>query len=64
MFAIGKSTVSIVLREVVYAINGSLGHEILWPSGERLRECQADFKRVCGLPAVVDAIDGTHVTIA
>jgi hypothetical protein len=64
MFAIGRSTVSILLREVVNAINDTMRHEITWPSGERLRECQADFKSLCGLLAVVGAIDGTHISIA
>lgn len=43
MFAIGRSTVSKAIREVVHAINESLRHEILWPSGERLQEKQAKF---------------------
>lgn len=38
MFAIGKSTISMVLREVVNAINNTLQHEIMWPTGERLVE--------------------------
>jgi len=64
MFAIGKSTISILLRDVVYAINDTMRSELSWPSGDRLRQCQADFKRLCGLPAVVGAIDGTHVAIS
>ena len=64
MFAIGKSTVSIILREVVNAITETMRHELTWPTGDRLRECQADFKNLCGLPAVVGAIDGTHISIS
>lgn len=64
MFAIGKSTVSILLREVVNAINDTMGHEITWPRGDRLRDCQTDFQNLCGLPACVGAIDGTHISIA
>lgn len=64
MFVIGRSTVSKVIREVVHAINDSLRHEILWPSGERLREKQAKFFDLCGLPGVVGAIDGMHVSIS
>jgi hypothetical protein len=64
MFAVGKSTVSMMLREVVHAINEVLWHEIAWPTGQRLLDTQADFRRLCGLPAVVGAIDGTHVSIS
>jgi low temperature requirement protein LtrA len=34
MFAVGKNIVSMVLREVVHAINDALRHEISWPTGE------------------------------
>lgn len=64
MFAIGRSTVSRVLREVVHAINDTLRHEITWPTGDRLRETQAKFSNLCGLPGVVGAIDGMHVAIS
>jgi hypothetical protein len=61
MFAIGKSTVSMVLREVVHAINDCLQHEISWLNEERLLETQAAFQTLCGLHAVVGAIDVTHM---
>jgi hypothetical protein len=64
MFVVGKSTCSIILRETVRAINDCLRHEIQWPSGERLQQTQHDFQQLCGLPAVVGAIDGTHITIS
>lgn len=64
MFAVGRSTVSIILRDVVNAINDGMREEISWPTGERLRQVQVDFKRLCGLPAVVGAIDGTHIAIS
>lgn len=64
MFAVGKSTVSMMLREVVHAINKVLRHENAWPTGQRLLETQAEFRRLYGLPAVVGAIDGTHVSIS
>lgn len=53
MFAIGTSTVSKVLREVVHAINDTMRHELLWPTGDRLREKQENFAALCGLPGVV-----------
>lgn len=64
LFAIGRSTVSTVLRGVVHAINDTLRHEIMWPNGERLREMQGKFQSLCGLPGVVGAIDGMHVHIS
>lgn len=64
MFAIGRSTVSMVLREVVNAINDTLRHQVMWPSGQRLRETEAKNFQLCGLPGVVGAIDGTHVAIS
>ena len=64
LFAIGKSTVSSVLRDVVHAVNDALRHKLTWPTGDRLRETQQKFHELCGLPAVVGAIDGTHISIA
>lgn len=64
MFAVGRSTVSKVLREVVHAVNETLRSEIMWPNGQRMRETQAKFRSLCGLPAVVGAIDGTHISIS
>lgn len=64
LFAIGKSTVSMVLREVVNAINDTLRHEIMWSTGDRMRETKAKFYELCGLPGVVGAIDGMHVAIS
>ena len=61
MFAIGKSTVCSILRDVVHAVNDTLRHNITWPTGDRLRLTQEKFANLCGLPAVVGAIDGTHV---
>ena len=64
LFAVGKSTVSSMLRDVVHAINESLRHELSWPTGDHLHQTQQKFFNLCGLPAVVGAIDGTHVPIA
>ena len=64
MFAIGKSTVCSILRDVVHAVNDTLRHLITWPTGDRLRVTQEKFKYLCGLPGVVGAIDGTHVSIS
>jgi hypothetical protein len=64
MFAIKKNTFSAVLRETVRAINDCLRHEISWPTGEKLQQTQRDFQELCGLLALVGAIDGTHISIA
>jgi hypothetical protein len=64
MFAVGKSTVSLLLRDVVYAINETLRHELKWPSGQTLLDTQLDFFQLCGLPGVVGAIDATHISIS
>ena len=63
-FAVGRSIVSLMLREVVQAINVALRSEISWPTGNILLETEADFKSLCGLPGVIGAIDGTHVVIS
>jgi hypothetical protein len=63
MFAVGKSTCSAILRDIVRAINDCLHHEISWLTGERLHQMQRDFQELCGLPAIVGAIDGTHISI-
>jgi len=53
-----------ILRDVVHAVNVVLRGEISWPQGDRLLKVEADFRRLCGLPSVLGAIDGTHVTIS
>lgn len=64
MFAVGKNTVSTILRDVVHAVNDTLKHELSWPTGERLRQIELDFYNLCGLLGVVGAIDSTHVSIS
>ena len=63
MFAIGRNTVSLVLREVVQAINVTLRSEITRPTGEKMLQTEAAFQELCGLLGVLGAIDGTHVSI-
>jgi hypothetical protein len=64
MFAVGKSTCSAIIRETVRAINDCLRHEINWPTGERLHQIQHEFQELCGLLAIVGAIDGMHISIS
>jgi hypothetical protein len=60
-FAIGKSTVSVVIREVEAALNTCFGDLISWPRGDEMREVMLDFKRFCGMPSVHGALDCTHI---
>jgi hypothetical protein len=64
LFAIGRSTISKILREVVTAINVVLRHETKWPRGVKAMESQNPFKAICGLPGIIGAIGCTHVTIS
>lgn len=61
MYVFGQSTVSKMLREVVYAINDSLKQELKWPTGDKLRDMQEKFASLCSLPALVGAIDDVVV---
>jgi len=64
LFAVGHSTMSLMLREVVHAINIAFRSEIAWPIGDRFLQTEAELKALCGLLEVVGAIDGTHATIS
>jgi hypothetical protein len=63
-FAIGRSTVGLVLREVVRAIIALYRDVIHWPTGDRMQQVMLDFKAWCGLPSVHGAIDCTHIRIS
>ena len=62
--ALGKSTVSEILRQVCTAISINFGHLIAWPVGRRLTRITAAFQAKQGLPNCMGAIDGSHVYIA
>jgi hypothetical protein len=62
-FAVGKSTASGMVRDVVKAVNIEMRHEISWPSGQRLRSGMEDFHEFVGLSGVVSAIDGMHFDV-
>jgi hypothetical protein len=62
-FAIGKSTVSGIVRDIVHAVNIQFRSEIGFPSGNRLQTVMSDFQEFCGFPGVAGAIDGTHIHI-
>ena len=63
LFAVGKSTIGLVIREVVAAINRVYTHVIHWPRGHEMREVMLEFKKWCGIPFVHSAIDCTHIGI-
>jgi hypothetical protein len=64
LFAVGRSTVSEILKEVVLAINVVLRNEIKWPRGVKAIQSQNAFKEMCGLPGVLGTIDCTHISIS
>lgn len=63
LFAVGRSTVSIMLRGVVNAVNIVLRSEMSWPRGDRLASIAVSFAMHCGLLGIAGAIDGTHIAI-
>ena len=62
--ALGKSTVSDILRQVCSAISTHFGHLIAWPVGRRLARTATAFQSKQGLPNCIGAIDGSHIYIA
>ena len=62
--ALGKSTVSDILRQVCTAISTHFGHLIAWPVGRRLARIAAGFQSKQMFPNCIGAIDGSHIYIA
>lgn len=64
-YRIGKSTVSIIIRETCYAIWTALHSEYLTvPSTQQdWKKIAADFERLWNLPHCIGAIDGKHVAM-
>jgi len=63
-YAIGLSTVSKKLREVVAAINKCFGNEIKWPDRIQAQVSMGGFQEWCGLLGIIGAIDGIHFSIS
>ena len=62
--ALGKSTVSDILRQVCGAISVNFGHLVAWPTGRRLVRIVAGFQGKQWFPNCMGAIDGSHIYIA
>ena len=62
-FAIGKSTVSGIVRDVVHAVNEEFRSEIQFLRSKHLQHIMREFEQFCGLPTIASAIDGTHIYI-
>jgi hypothetical protein len=63
LFAMGKSTVSAILRDVVHAVTTEFRSEISFPRGPWFNTIMSEFHDFCGLLRVAGAIDGTHIHI-
>jgi hypothetical protein len=44
-------------------VNETLRHELTWPNGQKLLDCQLRFRDLCGMLGLVGAIDGMHIAI-
>ena len=62
--ALGKSTVSEILRQVCSAVSIHFGHLVAWPVGRRLVRIVTAFQSKQGFPNCIGAIDGSHIYIA
>jgi len=56
-FAIGKSTMHLVLHEFIHAINVVFKNQIKWPKGEDLLKVTIGFKNLFGLQYLYGAIN-------
>ena len=63
-FVIGRSTVSLVIREVVHAIRTTYNNVVCWPCGVEMRQTMMDFKSWCGMLSVQGALHFTHILIS
>ncbi|XP_029176982.1 putative nuclease HARBI1 [Nylanderia fulva] len=62
-FGVGKATAFRALRRVTYALHCVAPQFIKWPRDEIAVSVMERFKRSCGFPNVIGAIDGTHIKI-
>ncbi|KAL2613916.1 hypothetical protein R1flu_025608 [Riccia fluitans] len=63
-FGIGASTLQEAMPDVVEAILDDLGPLFLtWPDAVEVQRVSETFQRLCSLPNVAGAIDGSHIKI-
>ncbi|XP_029165920.1 putative nuclease HARBI1 [Nylanderia fulva] len=62
-FGVDKATSFRALRRVTYALHCVAPQFIKWPRDEIAVSVMERFKRSCGFPNVIGAIDGTHIKI-
>lgn len=63
-FALGRSTISNIIREVTKAILQNMWSVyIRLPNKEETEKNIKEWKRTTGIPGIAGAIDGTHIAI-
>jgi hypothetical protein len=62
--ALGKTTVSEILRHVCSAVSIHFGQLVAWPVERKLVRVATAFQSKQGLPNCIGAIDGSHIYIA
>lgn len=62
-FVIGRSTINLVLKEVVAAIKVVYVNVICWPREVEICKAMLDFKNFNSMPLVHEAINCIHVAI-
>jgi hypothetical protein len=63
LFVIGKSTISLIVHEVVVAFNLTFRKLISWLEGPKMQKMMENFELLCNLPNVLTVNDGTHLLI-
>lgn len=62
-FGVGRATAFRTVRRVTYALHCIAPRFIQWPKDGVATDVMEHFKRTCGFPHVIGAIDGTHIKI-
>lgn len=62
-FDVSKSTAWLNVNKVCTVLAKLSGNYIRWPSGNKVKETMAKFKRRQGFMNVIGAIDGSHIPI-